>query len=340
MEELKNRLEKEYGIEIANMEKIKNSYRLSTPEGFMCFKESRYDRDQFQFIISSIEHVMSKGFQSVLPFYKTLDGKNFIKTDKGYGFMCPWINSREADFKNPVELRLCLKTLAQFHLYSRGAEGKVPGCRSLQGKWIQRFKKRCDQLLYFKALISLKEKKSQFDVMYLRSFDIHYRQALKAIRDLEGSSYLNIMENQKSLMELCHHDTANHNFLITPDCNMYMIDFDYCIQDSHLHDLASIIIRNMKYGNWSLDVLEFILEGYTAWIPVSEEELYVIFCFMEFPQDFWQIGLQYYVEKQPWEEDFFERKLNRIMGDSRDRMDFLREFEAMFLEGYNGAIGQ
>lgn len=340
MEELKNRLEKEYNIEIGTMEKIKNSYRLSTPQGFMCFKESRYDQNQFEFIISSIEHVLSKGFNSVLPFYETVDGRSFIKTDRGYGFMCSWINSREADFKNPVERRLCLKTLAQFHLCSRGAEYKAPGCRNLHGKWIERFKKRRDQLLYFKALISLKDKKSQFDVMYLRSFELHYRQALKAIGDMEESYYSDIMENQRSLMELCHHDTANHNFLITPDCSMYMIDFDYCIKDSHLHDLASIIIRNMKYGNWGLDVLEFILEGYTAFIPVSEEELYVVFCFMEFPQDFWQIGLQYYVEKQPWEEDFFIRKLTRIVEDSRERMDFLGEFEAMFLEGYNGAIGQ
>ncbi len=339
MEELKNRLQREYHIEIGSMEKIKNSYRLSTPQGFMCFKESRYDQSQFQFIISSIEHVLSNGFQSALPFYETAEGRSFIKTDKGYGFMCSWINSREADFKNPVELRLCLSTLAQFHLCSRGAAQEAPGCRSLLGKWIERFKKRCDQLLYFKALISLKEKKSQFDSIYLRSFDLHYRQALKTIRDLENSSYLTLMEEQGKLMELCHHDTANHNFLITPDCSMFMIDFDYCIKDSHLHDLASIVIRNMKYGNWNTETLEFVLEGYTAWIPVSEEELYTVFCFMEFPQDFWQIGLQYYVEKQPWEEDFFIRKLSRLVEDSRERMEFLKEFEAMFLEGYNGAIG-
>ena len=187
MEELKNRLQREYHIEIGSMEKIKNSYRLSTPQGFMCFKESRYDQSQFQFIISSIEYVLSNGFQSALPFYETAEGRSFIKTDKGYGFMCSWINSREADFKNPVELRLCLSTLAQFHLCSRGAAQEAPGCRSLLGKWIERFKKRCDQLLYFKALISLKEKKSQFDSIYLRSFDLHYRQALKTIRDLENT---------------------------------------------------------------------------------------------------------------------------------------------------------
>lgn len=340
MEGLKNRLEQEYGIKIDSMEKVKNSYKISTPGGFMCFKESGYDQDQFQFIISSIEHVLSKGFQSVLPFYTASGGRSFIKTDRGYGFMCSWINSREADFKNPVELRLCIKTLAQFHLASRGAGHRAPGCRSLQGRWIERFRKRSEQLLYFKALISLKDKKDQFDSIYLRYFDAHYRQALKAIRDLEGSSYTDIMEEKNGFLELCHHDTANHNFLITPDCSMFLIDFDYCIQDSHLHDLASIIIRNMKYGNWSPDTLEFILENYASCIPVSDEELYAIFCFMEFPQDFWQIGLQYYVEKQPWEEEFFIRKLSRMAEDSRERMDFLKEFEAVFLEGYNGAIGE
>jgi len=75
------------------------------------------------------------------------------------------------------------------------------------------------------------------------------------------------------------------------------------------------------------------LDIYSKNIYIDDDELYLIFCFMEFPQDFWQVGLQYYVEKQPWGEEFFIKKLNRIVGDSVDRMEFLRDFETSFLEG-------
>lgn len=47
----------------------------------------------------------------------------------------------------------------------------------------------------------------------------------------------------------CHHDYANHNILIDSENQIYIIDFDYCMLDTKLHDLASILIRVMKMAN-------------------------------------------------------------------------------------------
>ncbi|TDT62315.1 CotS family spore coat protein [Fonticella tunisiensis] len=336
MEELKKLLESSYNIEILSIEKIKNVYKIKTEDGYKCLKFSKYDINQFNFIISAIDHLLRRGFKNILPPYSTQKGDKYIKLDGGYGFLTDWIESREANFKNSAELKLCVKTLAEFHLSSRGfdfPEGAKG--RNYYGRWIRKFKKRCDELLYFKALIKSKDSLSQFDNIYLKYFDVHYKQALKAIKDLEESNYLEIMKGHQALGGFCHHDTANHNFLITDDFIAFMIDFDYCIFDSHLHDLSSIIIRNLKYGNWDFERLQFILDIYSEFIPVNIEEQYLIFCFMEFPQDFWQVGLQYYIEKQPWGEDFFIKKLNRIVGDSRDRIDFIEKFRASLMEGSN-----
>jgi hypothetical protein len=47
---------------------------------------------------------------------------------------------------------------------------------------------------------------------------------------------------------------------------------------------------------------------------------------MEFPQDFWQIGIQYYWENQPWGEEFFIKKLEKILEDREDKQNFIDEF--------------
>lgn len=334
MENIKEIVEGNYDFAVNNMEQIKNAYKISTNEGYKCLKVSRYELEQFKFIIESIKHLIKKGYSSVLPPYAARNGEDFIKLPWGYGYLCDWIEAREADFKNPVELKLCVDALSDLHYTSRGfsAPQESRG-RNYYGKWLKKFRKRCDELLYFKALIKAKDKTSEFDRTYLKYFDIHYRQGLKTLSDIEKSEYFNIMEEHKKLSSLCHHDSANHNFLINKDLNIFMIDFDYCILDTHIHDLSSIIIRNLKYGHWSTYTMEFILEIYSNRIPINEEERYLIFCFMEFPQDFWQIGLQYYVEKQPWGEEFFIKKLRRIVEDSRDRMEFIKELETSFVEG-------
>ena len=324
MNELKNLIENNYGYTVQSVEKIKNAYKINTDRGIKCFKASKFDINQFEFIIGAITHLMDNKFDGVIDIQPTINNKNYVEFDKRYGFLCDWIDSREANFGNPIELRMCINTLSKLHIASKGFKPKINiGIRNLYGKWIKRFKKRCDELLYFKALITKKDHYSEFDNIYLECFDIHYNQGLKTIKDLERSNYLDIMDIHKSEAGLCHHDTANHNFLITSDLKMYVIDFDYCIFDTHMHDLASIIIRNLKYGNWNVEVMNYIIDIYSKNIPVSDEELFIIFCFMEFPQDFWQVGLQYYVENQAWGDEFFIKKLNRITIDSKERWGFL-----------------
>lgn len=103
----------------------------------------------------------------------------------------------------------------------------------------------------------------------------------------------------------CHHDYANHNILIDSENQIYIIDFDYCMLDTKLHDLASILIRVMKNGKWDLKSAELILNSYRKESYIDKESIPIIAAFMEFPQDYWQIGIQHYWEKQPWSEEFF-----------------------------------
>jgi len=55
--------------------------------------------------------------------------------------------------------------------------------------------------------------------------------------------------------------------------------------------------------------------------------------FMEFPQDYWQVGIQYYWEMQNWEEKVFVNKLKKIKEDLEDKEDFINEFKAYKLNG-------
>jgi CotS family spore coat protein len=334
LEDLNKIISSNYDLDVEDIIKVKNAYRIKTTGGFKCFKISKYDFNQFQFIIRCLEYLKSSGFKSILDFDKTNCDEKYIKLQEGYGFLCPWIDSREADFENPVELKMCIDTLGCLHRSSKDFPiVDIPKCRLVFKRWIEKFKKRCDELIYFKALIASRERITEFDGMYLKHFDTHYRQALKAVKHLEESKYFEIMDRTIKTSCICHHDTANHNFLITPELDMYMIDFDYCIIDSYLHDLSSIIIRCLKYGHWSFDTFNFIIDIYSQNTKINEEDLYMIFCFMEFPQDFWQVGLQYYVEKQSWSEEFFVKKLHRITEDSKDRMDYIEEFQLSILEG-------
>jgi hypothetical protein len=85
----------------------------------------------------------------------------------------------------------------------------------------------------------------------------------------------------------------------------------------------------MRHGIWDLNKAYYILNEYGKYYPLSDEDLGVIKAFMVYPQDFWQVGLQYYVEHQPWAMDYFLLRLKRVIEDKEIREKFLKEFLAL-----------
>lgn len=327
---LMHEIEQNYGISVRRVEKIKNAYKLDTVDGLKCFKYSRYDPRQYEFILGALEHLQERGFRHMLPPIPLKDGRRHIEFEKGSGYLCDWIPAREAVFSDPGDLRQCIECLGELHLASEGFDYRYScGNRNLYGKWPARFLHRCEDLLRFKAMIEKKDPASrgEFDRLYRNEIDECYKLGLKVSRSLERSCYQEIMGIHRQISRFCHHDTANHNFLITQDNEIYLIDFDYCIYDSNLHDIGSFLIRNLRHGCWSMERAKMILQLFAAHQELTKAELELLSLFISFPQDFWQIGLQYYVERQQWDEEVFLKRLHRILEDSDRRGAFIKQLE-------------
>ena len=82
----------------------------------------------------------------------------------------------------------------------------------------------------------------------------------------------------------------------------------------------------MKDGKWSKEKANLILNNYCKSNSIYDEELKLIRDFIRFPQVFWQVGIQYYWEQQPWGEEFFIEKINKYLEDIDYREEFLEEY--------------
>lgn len=325
---LKSYLSLQYDIDIQDITPVKNVIRITTDRGDKCLKRIKYGKGHFLFILSAMRHLQDGGFDGIIPFIPTKSGEMYIELEDGFGFLTDWIKSRECSYSNPIELRKASTTLACIHKASenfiplKGAEPRMEW-----GKWPENFSKRIKELGLFKGIIESKDALTDFDKLYLENLDYYYNQGIRALDHLKGTKYNELSLRERERNSFCHHDYAHHNVLICEDFKIYVIDFDYCICDTRLHDLASLIIRNMRHGNWNMEKAQYIIDCYMEAGEVDKDEISVINAFMEFPQDFWQVGLQYYVEKQKWEEENFNRRLNNVIKDRADRQEFLEEFK-------------
>lgn len=319
-------IEERYGFKINSMEQIKNICKAQTDKGIKCIKRAHMSPAYFLFMVSAVNHLKQKGFEGVIPYNTCLDGSICVEDDKYIYYVVDWIDSRECKFKNPEDLKAIIKTAADFHKATIGYKAPTAAKpRVFYNKWLDKFNKKCIELLEFSKSIEEKEYVDEFDELYAKHLSYYWQQGRESIELLKRSAYNKISSVSQQLGEFCHHDMANHNFLRTPEDKIYMIDFDYCIMDTKLHDVASIVIRNMRHGVWDINKAYSILNEYSKYYALSDEDLGVIKSFIVYPQDFWQVGLQYYVEHQPWTMEYFLLRLNRVIDDKHIRERFLKE---------------
>ncbi|WP_138205917.1 CotS family spore coat protein [Haloimpatiens lingqiaonensis] len=327
--EITDILKRYYGILPESIEKIKNVYKIMSKGNCYCFKIIKYNFEHFLFIISAMMHLQNNGFNKIPEFIPTKEGEYYVKIKEVHGYLTPWIESRKCNYEKKEDIEIATIKLAELHLKSRGFKvtyNMKPRIGWL--RWIKTYNTRRDEILDFKRRICQKENKTEFDSMYLKIMNEEVKRAEKAINALKNSEYIEVMKEHMKNGEFCHHDFAHHNVLITDDKKVYIIDFDYCMLDTHLHDLSSIMIRIMKNGKWSLEKAKFILECYSSINIVEKRDIPIIAAFMEFPQAYWQLGIQYYWEKQPWGEEFFINKLQGISADREAREEFIENFRS------------
>lgn len=333
--EITSILKKEYEIDSIEILKLKNIYKIKTLDKEYCLKVIRYELPHLMFILGAMNHLQEKQFDKVPKFIKTTSNKDFIEFGTYYAYLIPWLKSRVSNYDNPYDLQNAAQKLAELHLCSRSfqvQDNMKP--RDYWYQWINNFETRNNEILDFKKRINQKAKKTDFDKLYEEMIEDEFLRGEKSIEELKLSGYMDYMKEESKELGFCHHDYAHHNVLVGEDNKIIIIDFDYCILDSHLHDLASLLIRAMKDGNWSLYKSYFILENYNKVNKVFDKDIPIISGFMRYPQQFWQIGIQYYWEMQDWGEEFFIKKLLKYKDDIDEREEFLDKFMKTSVEDY------
>ncbi|GEA33143.1 CotS family spore coat protein [Clostridium diolis] len=324
---IKGYIEENYNLDVEDIEKVKNSYKVITKDERYCLKVVKYEFSHFYFILSAMKHLQRNGFGDIPEFIMNREKKEYGNINGKYAYLTKWIPSRVSNYDNPIELSMVSNELAKLHECSKGFTLKKDMKPRIGWfSWIDVFETRRREILDFKNRISQKAYKSNFDLLYLDNMEKELNRAEKSIVGLQKNNYVKVMEKEVLSRGFCHHDYAHHNILIDNKKNINIIDFDYCILDSHLHDVSSLLIRSMKDGKWESDKCNLILNAYSERIEIRKEELPIIREFIRFPQAFWQIGLQVYWEQQPWGEEFFINKLEKYLNDCEFREKFIDSY--------------
>ncbi|KRQ87789.1 Spore coat protein S [Caloramator mitchellensis] len=320
---LDNRLFEKFGLVVSEVTPVRSVFVLSTNCGIKILKKIKYSTEDLNFIYNSLNKIR-ENYPYVINFRLTKDGRPFIEYDGDIYVVLDCVEGREAIFQNPIDLKKSAAALSQYHEASQNIDFYEK--RFLQGKMINRFRERYHNIEKFYDIASMHVLKTEFDIIFLEYADYYLEQIKDAINQLGESGYLRFRE-----YVLCHHDLAHHNILMGNDDNVYFCDFDYCVLDVRVHDLANIINKVAKDTNFSIDSIVMLLDSYNKLNPLSKDELKVLYALLVFPKDFYDISRDYYCRTKDWDEDEYLDKLIRKAGYLEDRARLLRGIRKIWL---------
>lgn len=316
-----------FDVKVYDVYPLRSVFFVSTNKGNKILKKMEYSTEELKFIYAGLEYIKKK-FNRVMNFYKNEEGEIFISFKGQIYCLIDLVEGIECDFNNPIDISIAAEGLAEMHLASEGFRYKFLN-KDNSGKLIDDFKRRIDEMEFFKRIAEMRENKNEFDNNFLGYADFYIEEIKKSISILENSCYYKLC-SEEDKKALCHHDLAYHNIIIK-DNKAYFIDFDYAMIDLKVHDLSNFILKAIKNFAFDVDKAKIILNKYITINTIQNRELKVLYGMLSFPEDIYSISRDYYGRRKSWTDEVFINRLNKKMEQEEFRQDFLNEFKAVCL---------
>lgn len=329
-ERLKQQVEHFYGVKILHTRNVRDITRLQTDRGDLCLKGVDYQPKKLLYIYHAIEYLLKQDFHQLPAFIHTRSGEPYFTYNERVFFVTEWIDGRESNLKDPVDLEMAMTALAKMHRASKGfhppAEIRL---KSRHGKWTDRFRGRTEELRRYRELASQKTVPTDFDRYFLKHVGSEIADCEKALFLLEEGGYPEMARQADCEGGFCHNDYVYHNVMINDrEPGAYIIDFDYARHDLRVYDIARVIRRVIKQKDHQTDLLDIILTAYNSEYPLNPREYILLAAFLQFPQRFWRIADRYYNQKYAWPEKRYYRELKRSIKRQRHQKKLVKEILA------------
>ena len=321
-------IERQFQIKIDIIKANKGIYYIKTNKGERCLKKINYGPQKLLFVYGAKEHLIKNGFKNVDKYFLNIDGEPYALVNEDLYTLSEWLEGRECDFHNIEEVKIAAETLAKLHEASKGYDPPENSkLKSDLGRWPSLMEKRIKSLDKMRDMIRKKNRKSDFDLLYLKSMEFYKDIAKKALNTLNASEYVKLCEIAEHEKGFCHHDYTYHNIILGNDNSVRVIDFDYCKREVRTFDISNFMIKVLKRNNWNIDFANAIIESYNKVSKLDECEYNVLYAYLQFPQRYWRLANRYYYNEVNWGQNTFDSKLESIINEKEEYLKFLEHFK-------------
>ncbi|MCI8335899.1 MAG: CotS family spore coat protein [Peptococcaceae bacterium] len=295
-------------------------YKVSCIQGDFCLKFVQYDKEKIDFLHDIMNYLLDQGFYRISRPIPTLSGDSAVKTAGGFYTLNRWVGGIACALDNDFHLLAAGRCLAAFSCAALGGE-LLPGGKAGYHEWPERFAQRTEDLITWQRQTAAKKHRNPFEKLYLKVAPEMIADGIEAQRLLAQSAYGYLADEALYYRAFVHRDVAARNFIIGPDGEGWLIDFDYCRYDLPLTDIVRFVERGMKAVVYTPQQLDRMLGAYETIRKIDSEEYRVISAMLLFPQKFWRLCSRYFAAPEDALKQGIYYKLINAMGQMKAHKD-------------------
>lgn len=281
-------------LKILQSKGLKTLWKLMYKNIPLCLKRLNQSYEQALFSVNAQIYILNNGGK-VPKVYPNAKG-NFITEYNGQLFVLySWVNGRDMNLENPIDLNLALQSLSKFHADSIGYDAPINSkISSKLGNWPKQYESMKNRMLKIKEICIQSPNNTSYST-YLNHIDPIIEICNTTIDLINNSPYSDLCNINQRESCLCHQDFGTGNVMLS-NGNGIVIDLDSVTYDLPARDLRKIIgKRIIKLNDYDIKNIETILKYYETNNILSLKHRAVLKIDLMFPH--WFFGLIKNIQK-------------------------------------------
>lgn len=315
----------QYEIEIRSTSKGRGALNCDTDKGTMLLKEFRGSKERAAFLYDILEFLSRNGFaaETIVP---AKDGEILAKDEpenKLY-LLKNWYLGKECDVKSRDDVLAAVKRLAALHNLTAHYEKAIPEFLIAdKNGLLEEYERHNRELNKVKNYIRNKNKKNEFEMLFMKVYDGYKSQAAEVTDQLKRQLERLDEDMFNRMRGLSHGDFNQHNVLYSQG-EWVLLHFEQMSYDVLVMDLANFVRKILEKHNWNTGLGIELITAYDSERKLLPEELEQLYIRLAYPKKYWKIANHYCNSRKSWISGRDIEKLEKVIGQEEQRKQFLK----------------
>lgn len=310
-----------YDIDVKCTRKIRGATLCDTSQGTFLLKEMSFPEKRIPALHGLYQHIEEQGHKNVDVIIKNKENELFTEAEWGSKYLLKrWFHGKECDTNREQDILDGVQNLALLHrIMKMPCEGE-----SIREDLREEFLRHNREMKKVRTFIRSKVSKGDFELVYLKYFDMMFEWAEVSTEKLEHSGYENLLAESRKNGSIVHGDYNYHNILITSK-GIATTNFERFHQGVQLSDFYYFLRKTMEKNQWNVELGHKMLECYNRILPLTETDLSYLAVCIAYPEKFWKSANSYYRSRKSWISAKSLEKLNLAIKQADEKSDFLKK---------------